>query len=57
MSDDVSVHKPFKEMGDTQLLVKGERYSFRCVCGGNVFRSLGLDLFQCNGCRERYKSE
>lgn len=45
------------EMSDTHLLVKGERYSFRCACGCNVFQRLEADLFKCNGCGERYESE
>jgi rRNA maturation endonuclease Nob1 len=41
----------------SQLYIRGDRYSYRCDCGCNVFVKHGPDSFQCNSCGKRYETE
>lgn len=36
---------------DTMLYIGGSKTAYRCECGGNVFKKLTPDTFQCNSCR------
>lgn len=44
---------------DRMIFLNGSERSFRCSCGGNVFKQVTgqPNRFACNGCNARYTGE
>ncbi len=42
---------------DKMIYLNGSKTSFRCECGGNVFREEEPGRYECNSCAASYRGE
>lgn len=42
---------------DRMLFIGGSKTSFRCDCGGNVFKQFERNRFRCNSCGATYTAD